>query len=107
MSSDALLRALRNERIAQKRIFTKDWSLYDGQHVVFRPNQLSARELQFAVLRAYTEFYSFYKSMSLFLKLRFRNAMFRLMGYVIVKDWIKRNHKMPWLLQAAPSRAKV
>ena len=92
---------------AKKRIFTRDWSLYDGQHVVFRPNQLSARELQFAVLRAYTEFYSFYKSMSLFLKLRFRNAIFRLMGHVIVKDWIKRNRKMPWLLQAAPSRTKV
>ena len=92
---------------AQKRIFTRDWSLYDGQHVVFRPKQLSARELQFTVLRAYTEFYSFYKTMSLFLKLRFRNAMFRLMGYIIVKDWIKHNHRMPWLSQAIPSKAKV
>ena len=90
---------------AQKRIFTRDWSLYDGQHVVFRPKQLSARELQFTTLRAYTEFYSFYRTMSLFLKLRFRDAMFRLMGYVIVKDWIKRNHRMPWLLQAI--KAKV
>jgi len=92
---------------AQKRIFTRDWSLYDGQHIVFRPNRLSARELQFAVLRAYTEFYSFYTSMSLFLKLRFRNAIYRLIGYIIVKDWIKRNHKMPWLLLAAQARAKA
>jgi anaerobic magnesium-protoporphyrin IX monomethyl ester cyclase len=44
---------------AQKRIFTKDWSLYDAQHIVFTPKLLSARELQLNVVRAYTKFYSF------------------------------------------------
>ncbi|MDX2250292.1 MAG: radical SAM protein [Bacteroidia bacterium] len=29
----------------QNRIITRDWSLYDGQHVVFHPNKLSADEL--------------------------------------------------------------
>ena len=91
---------------AQKRIFTRDWSLYDGQHIVFNPKLLSAKELQLSVVRAYTKFYSLYRSFSLLLNLRLRNAMFHFMGYVIVREWIKRNRKMFWLLQTSPSRAK-
>jgi radical SAM superfamily enzyme YgiQ (UPF0313 family) len=29
------------------RILTRDWSLYDGQHVVFQPKRMSVNELQF------------------------------------------------------------
>ena len=28
------------------RILTKNWQLYDGQHVVFQPKQMTPRELQ-------------------------------------------------------------
>lgn len=91
---------------AQNRIFTKDWNLYDGQHVVFNPKLLSARELQVNVIRAYAKFYSLYKSFVLFLGLRFRNAMFRFMGYLIVKEWKRNNRKMSWISSIAPSRMK-
>ena len=91
---------------AQKRIFTRDWSLYDGQHIVFNPRLLSARELQLNVLRAYTKFYSLYRSFLLLIKLRFRNAMFRFMGYAIIQEWIRRNRRMLWLLQVSSSRTK-
>ncbi len=84
---------------AQKRIFTRDWDLYDGQHIVFRPNLLSAQDLQLNVLKAYRKFYSIYRSIFLLLKFRLRNAMFRFMGYVILKEWTRRNHSMPWLLE--------
>ena len=89
---------------AQNRIFTRDWSLYDGQHVVFNPNLLSARELQINALKAYTRFYSLRRALSSLLKLHFRNAMFRFIGHVTVKEWIKHNRKMAWLLQAQPRR---
>jgi radical SAM superfamily enzyme YgiQ (UPF0313 family) len=89
---------------AQKRIFTRDWSLYDGQHIVFNPKLLSARELQLNVVRAYAKFYSLFRSFSLLLKLRFRNAAFGFMGHGIIKEWIRRNRKMPWLLQVPSSR---
>jgi len=84
----------------QRRIFSQDWSLYDGQHVVFNPKLLSARELQLNVMQAYAQFYSLSRSISLFLKLRFRNAMFRFVGYRIVREWLECNHKMHWLLQS-------
>jgi len=83
----------------QKRIFNRNWSLYDGQHIVFTPKLLSARALQANVLKAYARFYSLYNSCILFIELRFRNAFFRLMGYAIIKDWIRHNRSMRWLAQ--------
>ncbi|MEW6075641.1 MAG: radical SAM protein [Candidatus Omnitrophota bacterium] len=84
---------------SQKRIFTKDWSLYDGQHIVFKPNLLSARELQQSVLKAYARFYSLTRAFSSLLKFNFRNAVFSFMGYSIVRQWKKQNGGMGWLMQ--------
>ena len=84
---------------AEKRIFTRDWSLYDGQHVVFKPNLLSARDLQLNVVRAYAKFYSLYRSFFLLFRLRLRNALFRFIGYLIVREWRRRNRDMAWLLK--------
>ncbi len=85
---------------AQKRIFSHDWSLYDGQHVVFRPKLLSAKQLQVNVLKAYVKFYSLSRSFSLLVKFHFRNAIFSFMGHRIVREWMERNRKMQWLKQA-------
>lgn len=92
---------------AQQRIFTKDWSLYDGQHIVFKPHLLSARELQVNVIKAYAKFYSLYRSIFLLLKLRLRNATFRFMGHCLIKEWIRRNHQMSWLLKPPSSAGRV
>lgn len=81
----------------QKRIFSTDWKLYDGQHIVFNPKLVSAKELQMSVLKAYKNFYSLSNSVSLLLRLRFRNAFLRLMGHSIVKEWAGRNRGMEWL----------
>jgi radical SAM superfamily enzyme YgiQ (UPF0313 family) len=81
----------------ENRIFSQDWDLYDGQHVVFRPKLLSARQLQLNVAEAYAQFYSLSKFFSLLVKLHFRNAIFRLMGYRLVRQWIKHNSAMRWL----------
>ncbi len=88
-----------DELTTQKRIFSRDWSLYDGQHVVFKPKLLSAKQLQINVINAYARFYSLSRSFSQLCKLRFRNAAFGFMGHRIVKEWIGRNRKMPWLPQ--------
>ena len=88
---------------AQKRIFNKNWSLYDGQHIVFTPKLLSARALQANVLQAYAKFYSLYNSFTLFVRLRFRNAFFRLMGYGIMKNWMRHNGSMSWLAEEGSS----
>ena len=40
------------------RILTKDWSLYDGRHVVFRPARMTPRALQDGFDRMWTHTYS-------------------------------------------------
>jgi radical SAM superfamily enzyme YgiQ (UPF0313 family) len=42
---------------AENRILTQDWSLYDGQHVVFLPRAMSARELAEGHERAWKKVY--------------------------------------------------
>jgi hypothetical protein len=46
------------DRVAEERLITEDWSLYDGHHVVMQPAQMSALELQLGVLKAMRRFYS-------------------------------------------------
>jgi radical SAM superfamily enzyme YgiQ (UPF0313 family) len=47
------------ERLESKaRILTRDWSLYDGQHVVFQPARMTVAELQAGALRAWRKSYS-------------------------------------------------
>jgi len=89
---------------AEKRIFTKDWSLYDCQHIVFHPKLLSAQELQLNVIGVCAKFYSIYTAVYLLLRLRFRNAIMRFMGYVIVKEWIRVNSNKDWLPRISPYR---
>ena len=40
------------------RVTIRDWSLYDGQHAVFEPANMTAYELHRETIRAYAEFYS-------------------------------------------------
>jgi radical SAM superfamily enzyme YgiQ (UPF0313 family) len=49
---------LHQELERQGRILTRDWELYDGQHVVFRPSKLSPAELQRGTERAWRAAYS-------------------------------------------------
>lgn len=42
----------------EKRIVSRDWSLYDGHHAVIQPAKLTPYELQMATLRAMLRFYA-------------------------------------------------
>jgi radical SAM superfamily enzyme YgiQ (UPF0313 family) len=43
---------------AEGRLFTRDWELYDGQHVVFQPARMSVAELQSGTEAAWKHAYS-------------------------------------------------
>ncbi len=51
--------ALYKQLEAEGRILTKNWELYDAQHVVFRPAKMSVEELQLGVETAWKHAYSF------------------------------------------------
>jgi radical SAM superfamily enzyme YgiQ (UPF0313 family) len=48
-----------HQRLAREgRILTRDWELYDGQHVVFQPTGMTVTELQEGTERAWRHAYS-------------------------------------------------
>src|SRR5215216_5345002 len=49
--------ALYQRMIAQERIITDDWDLYDTRHVVFSPAKMTGKTLEAGYWRAYKEFY--------------------------------------------------
>ena len=71
---------------AEGRIFTKNWSLYDGHHVVFWPKNMTPFELQDAVLRAQRRFFTARKLVAF----KYDTPMVRmhqLQGYLITRAW--------------------
>jgi radical SAM superfamily enzyme YgiQ (UPF0313 family) len=51
--------ALHNRLQAEGRIVTRDWELYDGQHVVFEPANMSVDELQQGNMHTWRKVYSY------------------------------------------------
>lgn len=47
-----------DDLVRQERLLTRDWHLFDGQHVVYQPKQMSAYELQKETFKAIKRFYS-------------------------------------------------
>ncbi len=75
------------------RVFTYDWSLYDGHHVVFEPARMTPLELQLGALRANRRFYSFnsvVRSLSCF---RFGTALLRHVGRRVLQGWRRTNSR--------------
>ena len=49
--------ALYQRMVAQGRMISDDWDLFDTRHVVFRPAKMSAESLEVGYWRAYHDFY--------------------------------------------------
>jgi hypothetical protein len=71
---------------AEGRIFTKNWSLYDGHHVVYWPKRMTPYELQVAVLDAHTRFYKARRIVSIHPKAPMYHKH-QLQGYLISRAW--------------------
>ncbi len=71
------------------RLFTRNWSLYDGHHVVFWPKHMSPEELQAATLEAHRRFYSPARIP--------HNLKHRLEGFVISRGWERVPQNMAYL----------
>jgi len=65
---------------SENRIFSKDWSLYDGAHVVFSPKRMTPWELQEKFVWAYKRFYSLKK-----------NPLYFFVSRYVMKKWYNSN----------------
>jgi hypothetical protein len=72
---------------AGNRIFEERWQFYDGQHVVFTPQQMTPLELQTGVVTAYQQFYSLRRGLKLLARLRFGTMLENLWGWLYIRRW--------------------
>jgi radical SAM superfamily enzyme YgiQ (UPF0313 family) len=71
---------------AEGRIITRNWSLYDGHHVVFWPKQMTPYELQVATLDAHKRFYAGGRMFSSRMRVpRYRKH--QIQGYLLSHAW--------------------
>ena len=63
-----------------KRILSRDWSMYDGHHVVYQPLKMTAAALQREAWKAQKRFYSIWECAKDFARLRIRGGITRAYG---------------------------
>ena len=90
------------QRLKQEgRILTEDWSLYDGQHVVFQPRQLSPAELLRGTEWAWKQTYSF-RSMArrlLTARVQLPLAIPANLGYRFYAYHLQHYYTCDWMLE--------
>jgi radical SAM superfamily enzyme YgiQ (UPF0313 family) len=80
------------ERLKREgRILLSDWNLYDGHHVVFTPRHLTPRQIQKKQVRSHWRFYSWPRSISNLLKLKFMRTGIYLYARRINAQWKRQN----------------
>ena len=72
---------------AGSRIFEERWQFYDGQHVIFVPQNMTPSELQTEVVRGYRHFYSLRRSLKYLARLRFGRLLEHLWGWLYIRLW--------------------
>ena len=101
--------ALYKRLVAENRILTKNWELYDGQHVVFQPQKMSVQELQQGIEIAWKEAYSF-RSMAR--RIRHSPAPWPVklgtnLGYRFYAHNLSRFYNCDWIIGRAPARQEL
>jgi radical SAM superfamily enzyme YgiQ (UPF0313 family) len=72
------------------RLLSRDWSLYDAHHVVFRPKNMSTLTLQVETLRAFCRFYSLWAAVRRALKFDFFSLAIKLWGHHSARECRRR-----------------
>ncbi|MEK7878269.1 MAG: radical SAM protein [candidate division NC10 bacterium] len=72
-----------------KYVINKNWTLYDGHHVVHQPRRLSPYELQMGAIKGMQKFYSWRSIAQRVLRRDFYYAAIRLWGKRMIKEWWK------------------
>jgi radical SAM superfamily enzyme YgiQ (UPF0313 family) len=96
---------LYNRLEAEGRILTKNWELYDAQHVVFQPRHMSVSELQWGVEAAWKHAYSY---PSILKRIRRSPAPWPVrigtnLGYRFYANHLSRFYNCDWIIGRAPA----
>ena len=91
---------------AEGRILTRNWELYDAQHVVFSPAKMTVEQLQTGVEAAWKHAYSF---ASIARRIRHSPAPWPVklgtnLGYRFYAHNLSRFYNCDWIIGRAPAR---
>lgn len=94
---------------AEGRILTRNWELYDAQHVVFQPRHMSVEELQLGVEAAWKYAYSY---RSIWRRVRHSPAPWAVrigtnLGYRFYAHHLSRFYNCDWIIGRAPAGIAV
>lgn len=94
---------------SEGRILTKDWELYDGQHVVFQPRGMSVEELAEGHERAWKKVYRWSSiAKRLWVARNFKPlAITANLGYRFYAHNLHRFYTCDWPIQSLPPRKRI
>lgn len=94
---------------SEGRILTKDWELYDGQHVVFQPRGMSVKELAEGHERAWKKVYRWSSiAKRLWVARNFQPlAITANLGYRFYAHNLHRFYTCDWPIQSLPPRTRI
>ncbi len=76
---------------AEGRLLTRNWHLYDGQHVVYRPARVEPEVLQQEMVTAYKKFYSFRNMFKNVFVTGLNSTLFRGVGWWLSRHFEKQS----------------
>lgn len=88
---------LTNYEKAGREILTKDWSIYDGHHVVHIPSKMTPYDLQIGAVKAMQEFYSLSGAIDRFIRGDWFNGVLRFVGHRLTRKWFKDEDNLAYL----------
>jgi anaerobic magnesium-protoporphyrin IX monomethyl ester cyclase len=80
-----------NNLVKDGRIIIKDWSFYDGHHVVFTPKLVSPYQLQKAQIRGHLRFYSIREVIRRLNNFDFFGVMLTAYAKRLSRSWVREN----------------
>lgn len=83
-----------DEMDRQGRLFTKDWSLYDGHHAVFRPVRMSAYTLMDETIAAMSRVYARHRIPGMLVRGNLKRVMTLLYANAQVRRWRRNNRHL-------------
>lgn len=85
---------------SENRILTKNWELYDAQHVVFQPKQMTPQELYDGHEKAWKYTYSYSAMATRYLKSRIQTPVWWIanMGYRFYSHHLKDFYNCDWII---------
>lgn len=80
-----------NQLETEGRLLTRDWELYDGHHVVFRPAKMSPEQLQVETIQAMRRFYSARNLFANYALTGWGAILYRGIGWWLVRSFERKN----------------